>query len=154
VFLRIERRVRGLLHAAEAALRPIERRLADDTGNQALRILETADEMAPDAWPYSKVFRVLVAVGLGFLAAGVYAVRRQVLLTPIATPLFIVVLRAVSGVILLFFGFEMMASYRSTPKRPNQGRIYEVARLSPLMLGIAAAAAGIAVLFRLGFWGS
>ena len=53
VFFRIERRVRELLHAAEGALEPIEARIAAETGNLALRILEHVEKTAPDAWKYS-----------------------------------------------------------------------------------------------------
>src|SRR5580700_7057577 len=89
VFFRIERRVRGLLHAAEAALSPIEARIASETANPALRILEQAEKTAPDAWKYSKVFRILYfVIGVAFFAGAIYAAGTQAALTPNVTTMF------------------------------------------------------------------
>jgi hypothetical protein len=110
VFYRIERRVRGLLHSAERALRPMGEAMADETHNPALRILKSVDATAPDAWPYSRVFRALyIAIGLGFGMASIYAVMFQIALTPYPTSLLPTVLKAASGVVLLLFAFEILA---------------------------------------------
>jgi hypothetical protein len=154
VFYRIERRVRGLLHAAENALRPVEERLAAETGNKALRILKSVDQASPDAWKYSKVFRMLyLVVGLGFLAATLYSVGAQVALTPNTTDLFPRVLRLMSGVILLVFAFESLSGSAAPPVETQADPLTRLVRSTPLILGIAAGVAGIGVLFRLGFWG-
>lgn len=74
IFFRIERRVRELIHAAEAALRPIEEAMARRTEIPALRILHSVAAVTPGAWHYSKVFKMLyLAVGIGFVLAAIYA---------------------------------------------------------------------------------
>jgi len=150
VFFRIERRVRELLHAAEAALSPIEARIASETANPSLRILERAEKMAPDAWKYSKVFRILYsAIGVGFFAAAIYAAGTQAALTPNPTTMFPLVLRLACGIMLLLFAFE---SISTTGEQRKKLEAYWISWIMPL-LGAAAAITGIAVLFRLGFWG-
>lgn len=150
VFFRIERRVRGLLHVAEAALLPIEARIASETANPSLRILEHAENMAADAWKYSKVFRILYsAVGIGFFVAAVYAATIQTTLTPSPTTMFPLVLRLACGVVLLLFAFESISSFSGQRKKVEA---YWFSWILPLV-GAAAAVAGVAVLFRLGFWG-
>lgn len=154
VFYRIERRVRGLLHAAEIALGPMERAMAAETDNPGLRILESVDSVPSDAWSYSKVFRILYAVvGLGFSAGTIYAVIGQIALTPNTTSLFPAVLRLASGIALLLFAFESLAGRQTTSVDPCLGWPRRLPQLLPLTLGLIAAVAGIAVLFHLGFWG-
>jgi hypothetical protein len=150
VFYRIERRVRELLKAAEAALSPIEARLASETANPSLRILERAEKMAPDAWKYSKGFGILyAAVGIAFIAATIYAAGTQAALTPNPTTIFPLVLRLACGTILLLFGFENISTAGEQHKKLEA---HWFTWIMPL-LGAVAAVTGIVVLFRLGFWG-
>jgi hypothetical protein len=154
VFYRIERRIRGLLHAAERALRPMENEMAAKTANPALRILESVDSAAPGAWPYSKVFRILYAVvGLGFGAATIYSIVSQLAVTPDTTSLFPTVLKLASGVVLLLFAAEILASRDDTKLERNPTRFQRVARVVPTTLAVIAAIAGIIVLFNLGVRG-
>jgi len=154
VFYRIERRVRGLLQAAEHALHPMEQIMADSTNNPALLILKSVDQAAPGAWPYSKVFRILYfVVGLGFLAAAIYAVISQVGLTPNTTTLYPTVLKLASGVILLLFAVETFADGAIARFAATPAWFASVAQLFRPVLGLIAATAGIIVLFRLGVWG-
>jgi hypothetical protein len=53
IFYRIERRIRELIHAAEAALHPLEKLMANENENPSLLILECVEPVTPGAWHYS-----------------------------------------------------------------------------------------------------
>ena len=149
VFYRIERRIRRLIHAAEAALRPIELELATKSSNPALRILDSVEYATPDEWTYATVFRRLyVAVGLAFAIAALFAIGVQFQRTPQTTTLFPVAIRLAAGVVLLVFASEVFAasSYlRRVPSSADRGHLYTL-----LVVGTAAALAGVTVLVWVG----
>src|SRR5262249_5219947 len=122
-----------------------------ETANPSLRILEHAEKTAPDAWKYSRVFRILYGVvGLGFFAATIYAAGTQATLTPNPTAMFPLVLRLACGIVLLLFAFESLSAIGEQRKRLEA---HWLAWFMPL-LGAAAAVTGVVVLFRMGFWGT
>jgi hypothetical protein len=74
IFYRIERRIRGLIKAAEAALRPIEREMAARSGIEEFKIVEQVEATPKGAWSYHKVFSALYGVvGSGFVLGVFYA---------------------------------------------------------------------------------
>jgi hypothetical protein len=73
-FNRLERRTKQLVKAGEDALQPAEDRLADSTGNPALRIVAKVETKAPGTASYSKVIDIiewttLLVFAIGFLYA-------------------------------------------------------------------------------------
>jgi len=151
IFYRIERRVRALIHAAEAALKPIEKTLATSTTNPALGILESVEIAKPDSWSYAKVFRRLyIVVGLGFGAAALYAILSQVSLTPETTSLFPLILRLAAGIVLLLFAFEILAARALAGQLTLSTSIDRATAWGPVVAGWLAAVAGVLVLLSLG----
>jgi hypothetical protein len=145
IFYRIERRVRGLIKAAEAALRPLEQSLAEVAANPALRILDSVETAPAGAWSYSRVFRALYAmVGLGFIAGSVYAISIQLGITPQTTSFFPLVLQLTAGTILLLFALE------TPPRQDATSVITRATAWARVILGFAAGLAGILIL-TLGF---
>lgn len=89
LFYKIERRIRSLIHASEAALKPLQRRLADLTTIEQLTLAEKVEEPSKDGWAYSRVFKYLYSSAGGvFAIAFIYSIIRVVDPQPtcIATP--------------------------------------------------------------------
>lgn len=150
IFYRMERRVRQLIQAAEAALRPIEKAMASRTNNPSLRILELVESRTRDAWHYSKVFRVLyITVGVASAIATVYAASAKLGGMPQPKdPL--VMIRLSSGLILLVFAY---ACFCARVRNTNCTWLDTAGQLALLVAGALAAAGGGIILFRLGFFG-
>lgn len=152
VFYRIERRVRGLIHAAEFALRPIEVRLAAETGIDEIQIVKVAEDTPEGAWKYSKVFRTLyVAVGSAFLLGIFYAGSvklppMQLNLNVPQTP------RLVAGSVLLIFAYFAL-KLRNAQANKHQAWIEVVQDLARISLAILAALAAGLILIRISFLG-
>lgn len=75
-FILFERRIRQLVHAGEAALTPIEKRLASETGITELNLLDAVAK--PSLWiaSYSRVINGLHFVTtIAFLAGAIYAYK-------------------------------------------------------------------------------
>jgi hypothetical protein len=152
IFYRIERRVRGLIHAAEGALRPLEQNLASRTGIVGIRIVEKVENAPRGSWPYSKVFRALyAAVGCAFALGALYAgfaklpsMPRNIDLPQIS--------RLVPGIVLLLFAYSVTRLRTAQAvQHPNWlGTFQELARI---FLAVLAALAGGLVLIHLSFWG-
>jgi len=147
VFYRIERRVRGLIKAAEAALRPLERSMAEKAENPALQILDSVETAPAGAWSYSRVFRALyVMVGLAFVAGSLYATSIQLGVTPGTTGLFTPALRLTAGTILLLFAYETLLT---DTRRPHQGAATRITGATAWALAILGFSAGLAGIFVL-----
>ncbi len=152
IFYRIERRIRELIHAAEAALRPIEKAMASQTEIPNLLILEKVEAVTPGAWHYSKVFRTLyITVGLAFAVAAIYAIRVKLGAIPNVTNL-PATIRLLSGLVLLAFAYVnfVLASRRGNT---DYKWLDKLARLTLLAAGALTGLGGAYVLFRLGVWG-
>jgi hypothetical protein len=150
LFYRIERRIRGLIHAAEAALHPMEDTMASNGGNEKLRILNSVESVAGDAWSYSKVFRVLYAtVGLTFTLGALYALtaRFEVLSgrhLPFGTGI-----RFAIGISILSFGYATFAKGMEA-RRGDLRRVDHVCCTLALFLGVVMQAVGVGVLVWVG----
>lgn len=73
-FSRLELRVRELIHAGEAAMKPLQVKLAQDSGVPELRILEKVEHPATCLTKYSHVIRLLHWIaGISFLLAAIYS---------------------------------------------------------------------------------
>lgn len=73
VFYRLETRVRELLKAGEAALRPSQTLLAQYAGNSSITILDRVEVPSAGIWAYSRVFRWLYGTtGIAFVLGFVY----------------------------------------------------------------------------------
>jgi|SRR5271165_1775422 len=158
IFYRIERRVRGLIKAAEAAMRPIENALSDQTSNPDIRILEKVEENSdPSAWHYSVVFRRLYAmVGITFVWAAIYATHAKLATMSQATSIqpnsLPTMMRLGSGLALLIFGYgsiTLALKYR----RAKSDWLDVAGPLTSLVVGVLAGLGGVLVLLRLGFLG-
>lgn len=150
IFYRIERRVRGLIHAAEKALRPLEKNMAICTGIPEMQIVESVEIAPKGSWPYSRVFRALyAAVGSTFVLGAIYAGLSKVIsmqqnLNIPQIP------RLLSGIGLLIFAYCTLrlriaeaAKYGMWVEAVNQ-----VTRIS---LAVLAALAGGLILIRMSF---
>src|SRR5438105_2387224 len=73
-FRHLEYRTRQLVHAGEAALRPLQQVLSERASLPELRILDAVDKPAAGCHPYSKVFRSIQSgILVGFIVAAIYA---------------------------------------------------------------------------------
>jgi hypothetical protein len=152
IFYRIERRVRGLIHAAEGALRPLEQNLASKTGIDGIRIVDGVENAPKGAWPYSKVFRSLyAAVGCAFALGALYAEfgRLQSMPQNIDS---LHVGRLMAGIVLLVFAYSaIMFKTTEAPQHPKWlGTLQELVRIGSAAL---AALLGGLILVHLGMWG-
>lgn len=73
-FSRLELRVRELIHAGEAAMKPLQARLAIAAGIEQLRLLDSVELPKFTMTKYSHVIRFLHwTIGVGFGLAAIYA---------------------------------------------------------------------------------
>jgi hypothetical protein len=150
LFYRIERRVRGLIHAAEAALLPMEDAMAANTSNANLQILKKVESVAGDAWSYSKVFRTLFAsVGLTFTFGAFYAVITKIDLLSVRHFASNAGIRFAAAIVILSFGYAMF-SQGMKAKRTDSRWIDYLGCAAALILGILMEVAGAAILIRIG----
>lgn len=150
VFYRIERRVRGLVQAAEAALLPMETKMATHMANPDLRILELVEKAPSDAWSYGKVFRRLyTVVGLAFVAGAICAILAQVGYTPASAGAFALVVRLAAGVTLLVFGYELMVG-SPPPAAASSTSLHRLQAWVTLLAACFAVLAGMCILLMLG----
>jgi hypothetical protein len=151
IFYRIERRVRGLIKAAEAALRPIERELAASSGIEQLKIVEQVEATPKGAWSYHRVFRALYgAVGSGFAMGIFYAYLDK--LTVLRRNMNLLYLpRLTAGIGLLLFSYAVLRleiTHKAKDAEADSDAVQQVTR--SVLAVLAAAAAGI-ILVRLSF---
>lgn len=151
IFYRIERRVRGLIHAAEDALRPLEQSMASRTGVESMRIVESVATIPKDSWPYSTVFRALyLAVGCAFISGAVYAGFAKLPSMPHDVN-WSQITRLVSTAMLLLFAHGVLRA--RTDKVTQHDKWLEVLqKLAPIILAALAAAVGGMILIRTSFW--
>lgn len=148
IFYRIERRVRGLIHAAEKALRPLEKNIAAVTGIAEVQIVESVEVAPRGSWPYSKVFRSLyAAVGsmfaLGALYAGVPKIAFMQQNMEISQTY-----RLLSGIGLLIFAYGMLR-LRIAEAPKDRKWIEPVDQITRIGLSVLAALAGGFLLIRM-----
>jgi hypothetical protein len=73
-FNRLERRTKQLVKAGEAALRPLQTRLVEETGIATLAILDRVEMKAPGSSSYSRVINLIQwTIVFGFAAGALYA---------------------------------------------------------------------------------
>jgi len=109
LFYRFERRIRSLIHAAEDALKPLERNLAEQSGVDSLEIFRSVDQPKPGAWAYSKVFFYLYAIsGIVFALGFLYACWAAIQTKALGNGAFYACLEATIGVFLIFACYEML----------------------------------------------
>jgi hypothetical protein len=155
-FYRIERRIRSLLHAAEKAISPLQKRLADVLDIESLSIVDRVEEAQPGEWKYSKVFRYLyfttgAAFALGLLYVGLewtFPLSSAQFNTGSVPNTFSIVVQAVLGVFLLVCAYEMMFDMPSTS---HKDCVFEARRWLFLIFGLACGIAGIATVYHLVF---
>jgi len=150
IFYRIERRVRGLIHAAEDALRPLEQSLASRTGVVGIRIVEKVEAAPRGSWPYSKVFRALyAAVGCAFALGAFYAGLAKLPSMPHNTDL-PQIPRLMSGAVLLLFAYTAIR-LRVSPAVQHPKWLGTLQELARIFSAVLAALAGGLILIRLSF---
>jgi hypothetical protein len=147
-FYRLERRIRSLVKAAEAAMLPLEDKLANALNVDALRIVSLVEDGRIGEWKYSKVFRYLyLASGIAFVLGLLYVSWAAFSETP-GTAAFNVVVQAVLGVFLMLCGYEMLFS---VPRSPNADQVRATTRWILLALGVVCIVVGIVVICHLVF---
>ena len=145
-FYRMDRRIRSLLHAAEYAMEPLEGQLAKQLKIDALSIVAGVRNPQRGEWLYSKVFRHLFfTTGAAFVLGLLYAVWDAFSATP-ASVEFRIVVHAVIGIVLAFFGYEMLVS---SPRTLDIARIDLAREWALLIMGIVCVASGIGTLLLL-----
>jgi hypothetical protein len=149
IFYRVERRVRGLIKAAEAALLPIEERMAASSGIEELRIVKQVERAPKGAWSYHEVFRALYAgVGSAFTMGVVYASSAR--LTVMTQNVNLSCLpRLLSGAGLLLFSYAILRlGILHNPKDREVGTD-AAQKVVQIVLAISAAVAAGVILIHL-----
>jgi hypothetical protein len=152
IFYRIERRVRGLIKAAEEALRPLEKSMATRTGIPQLQIVESVEIAPKGSWSYSRVFRALyLAVGCTFFLGSLYAGFAKHAFMPqnLNLPQ---VPHLVSGIGLLLFSYGMLR-LRIADEAKHEKWLEIVQEVTRIGLASLAALAGGFILIRMSFLG-
>lgn len=142
-FYRLERRVRLLVRAGEEAMRPFQERIADRTGNEAMRISDRVESPGPGIWPYSLVFaRLHQSTGWGFAIGVLYAIWKASsgsLASPAGAEYFVSVV-LIGGAVLLWMSYSALGEDR----RPSAESGVERAKAHVVWgLWVVTAAAGI-----------
>jgi hypothetical protein len=145
---RIERRIQSLLHAAEAAIGPLEDKLAQTVNIDALRIVSVVENEKAGEWKYSKVFRYLYFSTAAAFTLGLLYVCWAAFSATQGAAEFRLVLEAVVGLSLIVCGYEIAIGLPSIPQ-PDQ--VERVRRWSMLALGIAAILSGVVIVLHLVF---
>jgi hypothetical protein len=147
-FYRMERRIRSLLHAAEDVIGPLQDRLSQSTGLEAIRIVSRVEDGEPGEWKYSKVFRYLyVTTGAAFVLGLLYVSWAAWSATP-EVKNFPVVVHAVLATFFILCGYEMLSGL---PRVPNVDCTQVVARWLMVVMGGVCIVLGIVIACHLVF---
>jgi hypothetical protein len=148
-FYRMERRIRSLVQAAECAMEPLEKELADCVGVDAVRLVSHVEEAKPGEWKYSKVFRYLYfTTAASFILGLWYVVSAAVHSAPGATAFYFAV-QATAGLFLTAIGYEMLIS---PPDTSAMAEARTTTRWALVILGIICVLSGVLALLHLLFF--
>lgn len=150
-FHQLEKRVGGLVKAGERAMIPFENRLAELTGNPALRICELVEDPPAGIWKYSKTFRWLhFVIGAGFLSGFAYSLHcmtHKTVALPVEVLLCIKLFAAMS-VVAVYTGCLFIGRSRlGDDAQPTEYAI----KMSQRVLGICLVVAGVGILLSLAY---
>lgn len=77
-FYMLELRVQFLIKAAERAMAPMQRKLAEKLENEHLKIVDVVEDGTVGMWKYSKVFRLLyMSTGVVFVAGVAFSITNS-----------------------------------------------------------------------------
>jgi len=146
LFYRMERRIRTLIKAAEHAIEPLEEKLAEAVGVNALQIVSRVEESKIGEWKYSRVFRYLyLTTGLAFGAGLLYVTWAAFSTTP-SEPAFNIAVQAMVGVFIMIAGYEMLISF---PRIAPPDKVQTATRCCLAVLGAACLLSGLGILCHL-----
>ena len=150
IFYRLDHRVRSLIHAAEAALIPLEKELARLTKVPSIEIVSRVRSPLPGGWVYSKVFRFLYgSIGTAFALVVLYSVWKLASNVPIFSRAFYVTIQLLIGVFLGILGFELLQTNYLEIKN---SRIRTFRNITYAVLGILFLLTALSVFIYLVFW--
>jgi hypothetical protein len=128
LFYRVERRIRSLIHAAEAAMKPLQSELAKSLENEALNLSQRVEELKAGEWKYSKVFKYLyVTTGASFSLGLLYATWTAFSTAP-GAPAFNLAVAAMLAIFLVVCGYEMLVErlHSSSDRASNFARWLQI----------------------------